>query len=190
MARLLLALLLGFLPIYAVAEKVIPRDSVRNFVNVRETPSSPDAIHQLRPGDMLDYVISISGWHEVIIPDGRHGFVSKRWTLVVPDPVGAEFGVHFIDVGTGDSAVIDVGDTEIIIDGGNFSTSLTGYVQKHDLIQGPIELVVVTHGDTDHWKGLNRLLGFDGVEDNPPAVLEFWDAGYDRDCNPASSGGR
>ncbi len=101
MARLLLALLLGFLPVYAFADKVIPRDSVRLFVNVGETPLSPGAIHELKPGKMLDYVTSISGWHEVVIPDGRHGFVSKRWTLVVPDPVGADFGVHFIDVGTG-----------------------------------------------------------------------------------------
>lgn len=87
MARLFLALLLGFLPIHAFAEKVIPRDFVRNFVNVKETPSSPDAIHELRPGKTLDYATSISGWHEVVIPYGRHRFISKRWTLVVPDPV-------------------------------------------------------------------------------------------------------
>ena len=41
----------------------------------------------------------------------------------------------------------------------------------------PIELLIVTHADADHWKGLVRFLGFDGVVDNPP---------NDRDCDPVN----
>ena len=52
------------------------------------------------------------------------------------------------------------------------------------IIDPPIELVIVTHGDSDHWKGLARLLGFDGRVDDPPAVEEFWEPGYDRSCQP------
>lgn len=97
------------------------------------------------------------------------------------------FAVHFLDVGTGDSAIIDIGEQEIVIDGGNSVAVLNNYAARTGIIDGPIELVVVTHGDTDHWKGLTRLLGFDGVNPAPPGVLEFWEPGYDRDCRPLDS---
>ena len=133
-------------------------------------------------------------WYQVRLPDGIEGFVSKAWTTRRTQPVPSadpSFTVRFLDVGTGDSAIIDIGDREIIIDGGNSPTVLRNYLQAHaDLIDGPIELVVVTHGDTDHWKGLSRLMNFDNLGPNPPGVEEFWDAGYDRDCNPPTDGGR
>ena len=124
-------------------------------------------------------------WHRVRLDDGGVGFVSKRWTEVVPDlPVAAapEFEVHFLDVGVGDSAVIDMGTREIVIDGGDFERVLPEYAGGGKIIDPPIELVIVTHGDSDHWKGLARLLGFDGRIDDPPAVEEFWEPGYDRSC--------
>jgi hypothetical protein len=33
-------------------------------------------------------------------------------------------------------------------------------------------------------------MNFDGNGPNPPKVLEYWDPGYDRLCNPLSDGGR
>ncbi len=81
-----------------------------------------------------------------------------------------------------------MGEREIVIDGGNSIRVLNAYAERTGIIDPPIELVVVTHGDTDHWNGLRRLLGFDGVVDDPPTVLEFWDPGYDRDCNRPSDG--
>jgi len=63
-------------------------------------------------------------------------------------------------------------------------------VRDRNILDGPVELVVVTHGDADHWKGLNGLMNFDGNGANPPEVLEFWDPGYDRSCNPPADGGR
>jgi len=97
------------------------------------------------------------------------------------------FAIHFLDVGTGDSAIIDVGEQEVIIDGGDSVRVLNDYVARTGIIDGPIELVVVTHADSDHWKGLTRLLGFDGKNAHPPEVLEFWEPGYDRDCRPLAS---
>ncbi len=47
-----------------------------------------------------------------------------------------------------------------------------------------------THGDTDDWKGLSRLLNFDGQHPNPPTVKEFWEPGYNRDCNGPTNSGR
>ena len=97
------------------------------------------------------------------------------------------FAVHFIDVGTGDSAIIDVGESEIIIDGGNSTRVLHDYAESTGIIDGAIELVVVTHGDADHWKGLTRLLGFEGQATTSHTALEFWEPGYDRLCNPLAS---
>ena len=88
------------------------------------------------------------------------------------------------------SAIIDMGDREIVIDGGNSTKILNEYANRKDIIDSPIELVVVTHGDTDHWNGLRRLLGFDDKVANPPTVQEFWEPGYNRDCNLASNTAR
>lgn len=179
----------------AHADRVVPVAAVTTGVNLRAAPVSDSAVlGVLRPGEQVAYIGSVPRWHEVRLADGRSGFVSKRWTLVVPDPVPLDnarpFAVHFLDVGTGDSAIIDVGDGEIIIDGGDSIVVLEAYARRAGIIDGPIELVVVTHGDTDHWNGLRRLLGFDGVADTPPSVLEYWDPGYDRDCNEPTNGGR
>lgn len=47
--------------------------------------------------------------------------------------------------------------------------------------------MVVTHADSDHWKGLVRLLDLDGRARSPRTALEFWEPGYDRDCNRLDS---
>ena len=138
-------------------------------------------IGTLQPGEHLEYVTSVTSWHKVRLGTGQEGFVIKRWTQVIPDPLdltaATQFAVHFIDVGTGDATIIDMGDREIIIDGGNFPNDLRNYADEAGIIDGPIELLILTHADADHWKGLVRLLGFDGVADNPPKVLEFWEPG-------------
>ena len=179
----------------ANAEKVITKNTVQAFVNIQQSASSDSQkIGELRPGDQLDYTSSVPRWHQLKLPNGQPGFVSKRWTDVIPDPANpsesSPFTVHFIDVGNGDAAIIDKGDLEIIIDGGDSTRVLNEYLNEHDIINGPIELVIVTHGDADHWKGLRRVLGFDGIRDDPYSVLEYWDPGYDRDCNGVDNGGR
>ena len=178
---------------YALAEIVVTRDTVRNFVNIRQSADGDsDSIGKLRPGDHVPHARSVTRWHVITMPGGTDGFVPKRWTEVLPDPIDLSQNVvvHFLDVGTGDSAIIDIGDREIIIDGGDSIAVLNRYARRTDIIQDPIELVVVTHGDTDHWKGLTRLLGFDDTEDDPFTVSEYWDAGYNRDCNASTQGGR
>ena len=152
-----LGILLSFiLSSPAYPEKVIPTERVTSGVNVRQAPnSSSSSVGLLRPGEQADYIESVPRWHKVRLDSGQVGFVSKSWTEVIPDPVdvsaGSAFTVHFLDVGIGDSAIIDMGDREIIIDGGISVRVLNGYAKREDLIDGPIELVVVTHGDSDHW---------------------------------------
>ena len=177
----------------AYADVVMPNDRVTNAVNIRATPSG-DTVGKLRPGEHLEYLDSVPRWHKVRLPNDSEGFVSKAWTVVAPNPVdvslASPFAIHFVDVGTGDATIIDMGDKEIIIDGGDSIRVLSEYIKRTGIIDGAIELVVVTHGDTDHWNGLRRALGFDGVEDDVPGVLEFWDAGYDRDCNGTGNNAR
>lgn len=186
-------LLWCFLPASVLAEVVIPKASVDNHVNIRASASAQsEDIGDLLPGASLPFLRSVPYWYEVRLPDGRNGFVSKGWTEVVeiaPTP-STPFTVHFIDVGVGDAAIIDMGEREIIIDGGNYANDLVNYATENELIQGNVELVIVTHSDQDHWKGLRRFLGFDGMLDSPFTMEEYWDAGYNRDCNPDSSGGK
>ena len=186
----------------ASADQIIPADRVVNSINVRSGPSTATAIvGQLLKGATATLIEPVPHWYKIRLADGTEGFVSKAWSQRVVEPVSpvpaptadasdVAFKVHFLDVGTGDSAIIDIGDKEIIIDGGNSATVLTNYLKSHPIIDGPIELVIVTHGDTDHWKGLTRLLNFDGQNPSPPVVQEFWDPGYDRDCNGTSNSGR
>ncbi len=192
-----LAVFLFFLVVspHVYSDIVVPKSTVTSYVTVRASNASgSDKIGELRPGDSLEYVSSVSRWHKIKLIDGRNGFVSKRWTDVEEDQSPyfdpSKFTVHFIDVGVGDSAIIDMGEKEIIIDGGNYINDLHNYINQNNLVDGPIELVIVTHGDQDHWKGLSRLLGFDGNLDEPLGFNEYWDPGYNRDCNPPDAGGR
>jgi beta-lactamase superfamily II metal-dependent hydrolase len=190
----------GTAPTASQGDVIVPADRVVNAVNVREAPTTASAlVGQLPRGQQALLLVDVPSWYKVRLSNGIEGFVSKAWTTRItapapPSPPAAgsdiPFTIHFLDVGTGDSAIVDMGDREIIIDGGNAPTVLRNYVRDRNIIDGPVELVVVTHGDTDHWKGLNRLMNFDGNGPNPPQVREFWEPGYDRDCNPPSDGGR
>jgi len=70
-------------------------------------------------------------------------------------PTG-ELKVHFIDVGQGDAILIDLEDTEILIDGGDRSPGVTGYLDQY--VDGPLEVMVATHPHADHIGGLIAVL--------------------------------
>jgi len=67
-----------------------------------------------------------------------------------------ELKVHFIDVGQGDSILIDLGRTEILIDGGGKSPGVVSYLQSY--VDGAIEVMVATHPHADHIGGLIAVL--------------------------------
>jgi competence protein ComEC len=73
--------------------------------------------------------------------------------------------VHFIDVGQGDSILIDIGDTEVLIDGGEKKDIAADYIS--DYVDGAIEAVIITHYDLDHIGGLISI--FEQYD-----VKEFW----------------
>lgn len=82
--------------------------------------------------------------------------------------------VHFVDVGTGDATIIDDGEHEIIIDGGLSKHILHKYVMDNELIgDGKLELMILTHPDPDHYRGLVKFLKDDELE-----IVEYWDPGF------------
>jgi len=67
-----------------------------------------------------------------------------------------ELKVHFIDVGQGDSILVDLGETEILIDGGDKSSGVVEYLKKY--VDDPLEVMVATHPHADHIGGLIGVL--------------------------------
>lgn len=67
-----------------------------------------------------------------------------------------ELEVHFIDVGQGDSILVDLGETEILIDGGSKSPGVTAYLNHY--VDGQLEVMVATHPHADHIGGLIAVL--------------------------------
>ena len=72
--------------------------------------------------------------------------------------------VHFIDVGQGDCTLIDVGETEVLVDCGKAdqSTKITGYLEKY--VDGDLDILIATHPDEDHIGGLVGLLQYYTVD--------------------------
>lgn len=174
-----------------------PNDRVVVGLNVRADPNgNAQIVAVLRPGDRVAHIASVPHWHRVRLADGTEGWAAKAYLTEAatgPSSGAATAGIdltklriHFIDVGVGDAILIDYGDREVFIDGGMGIDTAWQYVKT--LIQNPIELVVVTHGDTDHWKGLTRILGLEPSPKTPNfRALEFWEPGYNRDCNQGTA---
>ena len=75
-------------------------------------------------------------------------------TPATPPP--SPLWVHFIDVGQGDSILVDLGETEILIDGGDKSPGVVQYLNSY--VDGAIEAMVATHPHADHIGGLIAVL--------------------------------
>jgi competence protein ComEC len=80
----------------------------------------------------------------------------------ITTPTPGELKVHFIDVGQGDSILIDLRETEVLIDGGEKSPGVVPYLE--DYVDGPLEVMVATHPHADHIGGLIAVLDAFQVE--------------------------
>jgi competence protein ComEC len=71
--------------------------------------------------------------------------------------------VHFIDVGQGDSILIDLAEMEVLIDAGDRSPGVINYLSS--CIDGSLEVMVATHPHADHIGGLIDVLAKYDVND-------------------------
>lgn len=71
---------------------------------------------------------------------------------------GENLSVCFFDVGQGDSALIQKGDYQILIDGGPDQSVLAEMGQVMPFYDRTIEEVVLTHPHNDHLRGLNEVV--------------------------------
>jgi len=69
--------------------------------------------------------------------------------------------VHFINVGQGDAILVDLGSFEVLIDGGP-NDKWVSYLEGR--VDGPIEVLIVTHPHADHIGGLPTVLQLYKVE--------------------------
>jgi competence protein ComEC len=92
-------------------------------------------------------------------------------------PTQGELEIHFINVGQGDSILIDLGETEVLIDGGEKSPGVVDYLKKY--VDGPLEVMVATHPHSDHIGGLIAVLAAFQVQ-------QIWHNGEDSDSSTYS----
>ena len=89
-------------------------------------------------------------------------FLGEQETSETDEPVGGgevivtdELSIHFLELGngnTGDCTMIDIGDTEILIDAGSRKGSaktIRKYIDQY-CTDGTLEYVIATHADQDH----------------------------------------
>lgn len=162
-------------------EKVTPSTRVVAAVVVREKPtSSSAAIGRLRPAETLPLADDVPGWYRVQLPDGRTGYVTKSWTVVVYEAAAAakpQWKVHFVDVGTGLATFVEGPDFTLVYDGGSNDDYALGprnrflaYLKKArpDLLT--IDHLIISHPHRDHVELLPDL--FDAYD-----VKHVWESG-------------
>ena len=162
-------------------DKVVPSSRVVAAVVVREKPTtSSEALARLRPGEALELEDEASGWYRVRLPDGRIGYVTKSWTIVVREAAAAaspRWKVHFVDVGTGLAAFVEGPDFSLIYDGGSNDdyalgkrNRLLAYLRKVRPDLRAIDHLIISHPHRDHVELLPDL--FDAYE-----IRNVWESG-------------
>ncbi len=99
-------------------------------------------------------------------------FQPSTWKYYVALPntgerAEGELRIHFVDVGQGDSTIVELPDGKILlIDGGDgresTETALLRYLNA--LHVETIDYLLVTHADTDHCGSLDKVLEYKGVK--------------------------
>lgn len=177
MIRLASYICVSALALSAAAGPLVTPKPGKAPVPIRERPADGSRIRgRIQAGQRVISLGNNAGWRTVRRADssGEVGYVRDRDVDEV-DPKNIAFSVHFIDVGSGDAAIVNVGATEILIDGGGSASFLKAYLADRQLLDGAVELVVATHPETDHYLGLSALL------DGHHEILEYWDPGLKPD---------
>ena len=98
-------------------------------------------------------------WSLMVVACGLGAFAGIVWFHAVASPDG-KLHVHFLDVGQGDSVLIETpGGRQVLIDGG--PTPLGAARPLGDVLpfwDRRLDMVVLTHPDEDHFRGLVEVL--------------------------------
>jgi competence protein ComEC len=87
-----------------------------------------------------------------------------------PGPVSGKLVVHFLDIGQGDSELIELPNGEtILIDSGDRGAPTVDLLQKYRVRQ--INLIIATHPHSDHMGEMRDVM-------RAFKVQEFWDSGF------------
>ena len=109
------------------------------------------------------------------------------WSAVVKSPTADEINgsvqIFFLNVGQGDSELIQKGNYQILIDGGPDDSVLSELGKLMPLTDRKIETVILTHPHADHLVGLNQVIDryeigkiyFTGVDYDSNVYSEFLD---------------
>ena len=98
--------------------------------------------------------------------------------------------VHFLDVGQGDATLIDCGEVEVLIDGGNNGAgeAVVNYLTPY--IDGKLDYIIATHPDADHVGGLDAVLAAfevgevidSGISSDTATYRDYWAAVQAENC--------
>jgi len=173
----------------ALADGVVPSSQVTARVVVRAGASSGSAdIGSLRPGERAELLGSMPGWYRVQLSNGTEGFVSKRWTQVVPaaatggttpahgTPAG-NYTLDVVDVGTGLGILVRGPDFTLVYDGGSnddlargSSNRMLAFIRAVAPTVTTIDHLILSHPHRDHVELLPDLFG-------AYEIKQVWDSG-------------
>lgn len=171
-------LLLASAPAALAEPQVRPSDRVQSRVIVRSAPTTQsDPIGALAPGETLPLTGEQPNWLQVQLPDGRTGYVSKAWSIIVEGRDDDRFVLHAIDVGTGLAVFVEGPDFALLYDGGSNDdlqrgprNRLLAYLRHVRPDLRAIDHIILSHPHRDHVELLPDI--FDAYE-----VRNVWDSG-------------
>jgi len=127
------------------------------YAKIYNNKSSGKAINKILMGTWVGVTQVDGDWYKVVTA-GPNGWIHK-------DNLREKMGlkVFYIDVGQGDGAFVEMGDTRLIIDAGP-NTNFYKYLKYHFsyLLKSRkkvhFEHVIISHFDDDHFRGIIPLL--------------------------------
>jgi hypothetical protein len=184
----LLAACLACVALAAAADQVTPSERVKRRLNIRAEPAiASRVLAGLRPGELVELVGTLDGWHRVRLDDGAEGFVAVAYSEIIakPEPVEIPFepiGAEHLAPKRGPFAGI-----------GRFFRELFGFRGSVDLVIAEPAVERVTFRHTDPGLPVSGYARADGasrrfdvllVLDGSTSTNEFAEADVDRDGEP------
>lgn len=148
------------------APNVQPSERVERNVVVRSAPTTASVpLDALDPGEQLDLIGEVPRWYQVRLPDGRTGYVSKTWTVVVQVDADGVLRAHYINVDQGAATLLEFPCAAILIDAGGRGSEanrhlveyLDAFFARRADLGGRLAALFITHAHFDHDANLRRV---------------------------------